>query len=195
MDKETNNGIQNSAILIPGVLVFKFLRDTRPNGTTEGMLIEYSDSLGQEQIIPREYGLRLDSFHIFTGTIKRDQTLSTILQEYEVSGKNIHALAEASEGVFDLRKLRHGKPYKVFCSRDSLEEALYLVYEHTPVDYVFFSLADSTYVLRQEKEVTVRMREASGFITSSLWNTMLDHELDPMLAFELSEIYASLHRS
>jgi murein DD-endopeptidase MepM/ murein hydrolase activator NlpD len=44
--------------------------------------------------------------------------------------------------------------------------------------------------MRHEKEITVRIRQTSGVIESSLWNSMLDNDLDPMLAFELSEIYA-----
>jgi murein DD-endopeptidase MepM/ murein hydrolase activator NlpD len=45
-------------------------------------------------------------------------------------------------------------------------------------------------VIHRKKVVSIRKRQASGVIASSLWNTMLDNNLDPMLAFELSEIYA-----
>jgi murein DD-endopeptidase MepM/ murein hydrolase activator NlpD len=96
----------------------------------------------------------------------------------------------ASSGVFDLRKIRMGNPYKVFCTTDTMHRVMHFIYEHTPVDYVMFSLDDSILVSRQEKQVRVQTKEASGVISSSLWNTMLDNELDPMLAFELSEIYA-----
>jgi murein DD-endopeptidase MepM/ murein hydrolase activator NlpD len=158
--------------------------------TPEGILIEYADSMRQDEIIIREYGLRVDSFNILSGTVKRDQTLSTILLDYGVSNRTIHDLADSARGIFDVRKIRQGKPYKLFSARDSSDRPLFLVYEHTPVDYVMFSLGDSIFVKRQEKEIRLVEREISGVISSSLWNAMIDQELDPMLAFELSEIYA-----
>jgi len=154
------------------------------------ILIEYNDSLIKEVFIVREYGLAIDSFHIIRGRIRRDQTLGTLLYNNGVSHDTIHKLAMASTDIFDLRKIRMGNPYKIFCSKDSNHNVLHFVYEHTHVDYVMFSLEDSIMVHRQEKEVIEKEREVSGVITSSLWNSMLDNDIDPMLAFELSEIYA-----
>jgi murein DD-endopeptidase MepM/ murein hydrolase activator NlpD len=154
------------------------------------ILIEYVDSTQTPQIIPREYGLPIDSFFIIAGKVGRNQTLGTLLYHHGVSHDTIHKLAMASTGVFDLRKIRMGNPYKIFCSKDTTHRLMHLVYEHTPVDYVMFSLADSIHVTRQEKEIILKDREATGVIKTSLWNAMLDNGLDPMLAFELSEIYA-----
>ena len=177
-------------LLLAGILTVIVIRIRDKEEVSGPMLIEYADSMRQNEFVFREYGLRVDSFIIISGTIKRDQTLSSILNGYGVSNQTIHDLAEASKGVFDLRKMRQGKPYKVFFAKDSSDLAMYLVYEHTTVDYILFSLSDSTYVIRQEKEISLKEREASGIITSSLWNTMVDNDLDPILAFELSEIFA-----
>jgi len=154
------------------------------------VIIEYKDSLDNQKVVVREYGLAVDSFQIITGKVGRNQTLSTILNSYGVSHDTIYLLTLASDGVFDLRKIRMGNPYKVFCSQDTSHRVLHFIYEHTPVDYIMFSLEDSIRVTRQEKEVSLKSREVSGVISSSLWNTMLDNGIDPMLAFELSEIYA-----
>jgi murein DD-endopeptidase MepM/ murein hydrolase activator NlpD len=177
-------------LIFGGLITIGFLFLTRHPETPGEILIEYNDSLDDNRIIIREYGLAVDSFHIFSGRVGRNQTLSLLLNGYGVSHDTIYKLTLASEGTFDLRKIRRGNPYKVFCSKDSLHRVMHFVYEHTPVDYIMFSLVDSIRVCRQEKEVRLNPREASGIITSSLWNTMLDSDLDPMLAFELSEIYA-----
>ncbi len=157
---------------------------------SEFIVIEYNDSLNTQKLVIREYGLAIDSFHIIRGKIDRNQTLGNLLNSYGISHDTIHKLDMASTGVFDLRKIRMGNSYKFFCTKDTNQRVLHFVYEHTPVDYVMFSLKDSICVSRQEKEVTLHTREASGTIRSSLWNTMIDNDLDPMLAFELSEIYA-----
>ncbi len=177
-------------LIVGGFITTVIMFLTRHPENPGGILVEYNDSLDNQRIIIREYGLAVDSFYIITGKVKRNQTLSTILNGYGVSHDTIHELALASIDVFDLRKFRMGKPYKVFCSKDTTHKVRYFIYEHTPVDYVMFGLEDSIQVRRQEKEVNLIPREASGVITSSLWNTMVDNGLDPMLAFELSEIYA-----
>lgn len=177
-------------LIFGGLITIGFLFLTRHPETPGEILIEYNDSLDDKRIVIREYGLAVDSFHIVSGRVGRNQTLSLLLNGYGVSHDTIYKLTLASEGTFDLRKIRRGNPYKVFCSKDSLHRVMHFVYEHTPVDYIMFSLEDSIRVRKQEKEVILNPREASGIITSSLWNTMLDSDLDPMLAFELSEIYA-----
>ena len=154
------------------------------------ILVEYPDSLKPPPVVIREYGLPVDSFTIHTGIIQRNQNLSDLLMHYGVSRKMIHEIATVHRDVFDLRKIRYGKPYKVFCTRDTSETVQYFVYEHTPVEYVMVGLKDSIYVSRSEKEVTVKESVAGGSIYSSLWMTMKENDLDPMIAIELSEIYA-----
>jgi len=169
------------------VLIF-FFKD-RYSGQ-EGILIEYYDTVQNIPVVIREYGLPIDSFVIHSGRIRKDQNLSSLLQNHGVSLRTINEMVNASEGIFNLRKVRYGNPYKFFCSRDSSEKVLYFVYEHTPVEFFMIDLADSARVLRQEKELQVVTREVSGEIHSSLWMSMLESKLDQMLAIELSEIYA-----
>jgi murein DD-endopeptidase MepM/ murein hydrolase activator NlpD len=177
-------------LIIGGIITLSVILLSRHPVYQGEILVEYTDTLENQQIVIREYGLAVDSFYIITGKVGRNQTLSTILGSYGVSNDTIYKLTLASDGVFNLRKIRMGNPYKVFCSKDTTHRMLHFIYEHTPIDYVMFSLEDSIRVTRQEKPVRLQSREVSGMITSSLWNTMLDNGIDPMLAFELSEIYA-----
>ena len=57
-------------------------------------------------------------------------------------------------------------------------------------DYVVFDLRDNINVYREAKEVDIRMRVASGEITSSLWNAIIENKMSPALVMELSNIYA-----
>ena len=66
-------------ILIASILTVIILSIRKDKKVPEGILIEYADSMDQHKVVIREYGLRVDSFHIVSGSIKRDQTLSTIL--------------------------------------------------------------------------------------------------------------------
>jgi len=175
------------ALALVVILIFIF-KD--PFSRQDEILIKYSDTLQDIPVIIREYGLAIDSFIIHSGHIRKDQNLSSLLQNYAVSPWKINEIIIASEGIFDLRKVRSGNPYKFFCTKDSSEDVLYFVYEHTPVEYYMFDLTDSVKVLKQEKEWQNVNKESAGLIHSSLWTCMVENKLDPMLAVELSEIFA-----
>lgn len=153
-------------------------------------LIDYSDSTQIEDISLKLYGLPIDSFEIIEQKVKPGQSLSALLNPFGISLKTIDNIAKASDSIFDLRKIRTGHKYTVFCSKDSNKIAKYLVYEHNAVEYILFDLSDSINILKQEKEIKIQTKTASGTITSSLWNTMIDNKINPILSGELSEIYA-----
>lgn len=137
-----------------------------------------------------KYGLPADSFIIKTGNVKRNQHLSTILNNFGVSMATIDRIARQSKPVFDVRKIRSGNHYSIFQTPDSLGKARFFVYENSPTDYYVFELFDSLRIYHGQKEIQTQLRTAQGVIESSLWNTMKDNNLDPMLALRLNNIYA-----
>lgn len=141
--------------------------------------------------VPRyEFGIAVDSLIIVKDQIKSGDNLSSILLKYKIGQQAVEKLVRKSEGIFDVRKIKAGNKYTVLCSNDSLRKAVYLIYEQSPTRYVVFETGDSLHIHTGEKEVTVRVRAASGKITSSLWNAVIDAGASPNLAVELSEIYA-----
>jgi len=148
------------------------------------------DTIKSTPVMKIEYGIQVDSFDIVRAKIKRNQTLSKILNSYNISQTIINELVIKSEGIFNLRKIKYGNKYCVFMSADSLRRAFYLIYEDTPIEYIVFKLTDSIYVRREKKTIDYIERKAELSIQNSLWNTMIDNNMSPLLAIELSEIYA-----
>ncbi|NJK85710.1 MAG: hypothetical protein HC906_06845 [Bacteroidales bacterium] len=74
--------------------------------------------------------------------------------------------------------------------KDSLFTLNYFVYEHSPIDYVLFDFTDSVKMFLKHKEVKMIEKIASGTIVTSLWNAMVNNKINPVVAVELSEIYA-----
>jgi murein DD-endopeptidase MepM/ murein hydrolase activator NlpD len=124
------------------------------------------------------------------GCVLPNQNLGEILTSFGISMAKIDQLAKCSEGIFDLKKIRSGQNYYFFKNRDTLKKSTYLVYEKNRIEYVVFNLTDSLSISTGKKEVITKQRTASGIILSNLWNTMNERNLDPMLALELSDIYA-----
>jgi len=68
--------------------------------------------------------------------------------------------------------------------------AQYFVYENSAIDYTVFELTDTLGIYQGQKEVETRLKTASGVVESSLWNAMVDNQLSPVLALNLSDIFA-----
>lgn len=137
------------------------------------------------------YGLKSDSFHLETGFVGRNENLSDILTERGISQPMIQQLAGSCSSVFNVRKMKTGDRFVAFYSQDSARILKYLAYENNSVDYCVFDFTrDTAKITAGKKEVIIKPMIASGVIKSSLWNTMKENKLSPMLAIELSEIYA-----
>jgi murein DD-endopeptidase MepM/ murein hydrolase activator NlpD len=122
--------------------------------------------------------------------VGRDQNLGKILQKYTLPERALTQLLLYADNVFDLRKIRHGNNYTAFLSRDTLYRLQYLVYEHSPVEYVVFDFTDSVKVSLRQKEVITRQRRVNGEIVTSLWDAITKNDINPLVALELSEMYA-----
>jgi murein DD-endopeptidase MepM/ murein hydrolase activator NlpD len=137
-----------------------------------------------------EFGIAVDSLYVIKDEVKPGDNLSTILLRYKINQQQVEQLVKKAEGIFDVRKIKAGNRYTVMCSSDSLRKALYFIYEQSPTRYVVFETGDSLHIHAGEKEVVVKVKSASGSITSSLWNAMMDAGASANLAVALSDIYA-----
>ncbi len=176
-------------VLIIASLIWLFFGEEKRPGEeniSEDLQIVYTPP-----VINYEYdSIMVDSFISESGLIKRNQPLSSLLSEYGISAKRIHELSQKSDGIFDLRRVRYGNPYKLFFSSDTLNELKYFVYEHSPLDYFAVNFGDSINLWMGKKKVDTIQSLFNGSIETSLWNLMIDKKTNPMLAVELSEIYA-----
>jgi murein DD-endopeptidase MepM/ murein hydrolase activator NlpD len=136
------------------------------------------------------YGIPSDSFDLVSGHIKPNGFLSEILLKHGISMNEIDQLVKNSKAVFDVRNIRSGNNYILFCERDSIARAKYLVYEHDPSTSYIFSFNDSLNITPFRKVTKSEIRYASGTIETSLWDAMIASGLHPSLVGKLSDIFA-----
>ena len=136
------------------------------------------------------YGIPSDSFSLLTGHIKRNGFLSQILLEHGITMEEIDKVIKNSVAVFDVRKIRSGNNYMLFCKKDSTARASYLVYEHDPTTCYVFSFNDSLNITPYRKEIKRVIKYASATIETSLWDAMLAGGMQPSLVSGLSDIFA-----
>lgn len=155
----------------------------------ETALLEQVDHIEAEECT-EEFGIDLSGFHVERGKIQPGQFVADILLPYNISYQQITQLAEKAKPIFSLRKLNSGKNYTLICTNDSVQHAQFLIYEISAVDYVVYDLRDSMRVYIESRPIELEERTASGIITSSLYQTLIDQDLSPALAMELADIYA-----
>ena len=139
-----------------------------------------------------KFGLPVDSFDLVESVVERGESFGNILLNYGVDYAVIHKIASDFKEIFDVRYIRSGRPYSIFCEPgDSAKVARYMVYQPSEVEYYVFDLsADSVNVEEGRKEVTVRVAETSGIINSSLYESLVENGASPQLVIELSTMYA-----
>jgi murein DD-endopeptidase MepM/ murein hydrolase activator NlpD len=173
-------------ILIAAAAVFYIFSLKNSDNTTASVLS--SDTLENEgkHVL---YGIEIDSLFTETQVIEQGMFLSTIFEKYNVLDK-LHGILKKADGIFDVRKIKDGQKYTVFFSKDTARTVNYIVYEKSKTDYVVFDLNDSLNVYTGAKDVDIRVKETGGIIKSNLWFAMEDAGVNPVLANDLSEIYA-----
>jgi murein DD-endopeptidase MepM/ murein hydrolase activator NlpD len=133
------------------------------------------------------YGIPVDSFFVVQGVIRRNELLGNILHDHGVSDREVYELSLLPRDEFDVRRVKAGNRYALFLDSVGVR---YLVYELDRVKYAVVHFDDSVHVESREKPVDVRRMEASGELVTSLWEDFKVANVNPMLALELSEIYA-----
>ncbi len=139
-----------------------------------------------------KYGIPVDSFTIVYDTVSQGNTLSDLLTPYQVNLATIDKIGKMSSDSFPIDRIRAGQPYAVFCDEDSVSGliARYMVYENNGIDYTVYDFSDSIFIVQNKKPVEYVEKEVCGVINSSLWVSLKNQGVNPLLALEMSDIYS-----
>ena len=136
------------------------------------------------------YGIHADLFYLVPGHVTPNGVLSEILLKHGVSMQEIDQVIKNSKLVFDVRNIRSGNNYILFCEKDSFARARYMVYEQDLSTCYVFSFNDSLNITPFRKKSESLIKYASCTIETSLWYAMKAEGLHPSLVGELSEIFS-----
>jgi len=136
------------------------------------------------------YGIDLNKFSVKTKKIKRGDSFGKILEDNGIDYPEVYEILQAIKGKLNIHKLNIGKSYSLFYSKDSFNKPEYFVYHPAPESFTRIHLRDSLYGELIEKPVRFIDMEASGVITSSLYETMQNSGINDELTYYLSDIYA-----
>jgi len=180
-----------SGIILFGLLFRACVNPTPPVETPVPVAVLEIDTVPESDL----YGIREDLYKVVEGKVRRNQTLADLLLPHGVSLQEIYHISLLPDSLIDERKIKPDMRY-FFYTPDSLAEpspaiARLFVYEKDDLSFVVISIgSDSIFARNGEKAVENRLQFATGTIETSLWESMMESEVNPMLAIELSEIFA-----
>lgn len=157
------------------------------------------DTLAVTQVVPELniYSIPVDSYVASYGKVRRNQFLADILFTYGLSNQDVYRISQLPDTLINERKIKPGNDYAFFTPSDSGQTGhqpmnpFYFVYEKDPLNYVVIGIGrDSVWASNGQKNIEQRVQYVSGNIKTSLWESMQEISANPMLAVELSEIFA-----
>jgi murein DD-endopeptidase MepM/ murein hydrolase activator NlpD len=168
--------------------LFAFVEYKRKDTIPEPAVSGATTPLKEDSLV--EYGLSHHHFKVVKSEFKKNESLGAILFNYHISYSQIDELAKKASKIFNFKNFSFGKPYTIFCSKDSVEKAQCFVYETSPTEYVFVDFRDGINVYKKEKESERCIETVSGVIEGSLFETLDKLKLSSSLAVKLADIYA-----
>ena len=137
------------------------------------------------------FGYKIDNYKLIQDTIKAGESFGAILDRHHVEYPRINQIATSVTEIFDVRRVRAGKPYTILASKDSTEKAQVFIYKHDKINATILDFQDSLITAaRFQKPIKVLEKEINGVIHSSLSVTMDSLGLNPNLTWTIADIYA-----
>ena len=178
--------IGSSIALVAAALALVFFKSD-PVTMTAAAALDEAQPEPIEQQVEFYYGIPVDSFEVVEGRVGRNQMLGNILNDHGVSNRSIYEISLIPRELFDVRKIKAGNRYALFIDTAGVR---YFVYEKDDINYAVVHLEDSIHVELRAKPVRKVTDALYGEITTSLWEAFQEQEKNPLLANELSDIYA-----
>ena len=136
-----------------------------------------------------KYGFTVDTSTIYEGIIQNNEFLADLLLPHHVDYVTIDKIAKQSKDIFSVTQLRADKPYMII-NNDTATMADYFIYEPSVYRYVIYDIKHPEKTKIVERPITVKQREASGVIESSLWNAMVSNGLSFDLTARMEDALA-----
>jgi murein DD-endopeptidase MepM/ murein hydrolase activator NlpD len=136
------------------------------------------------------FGTIPDTFITENGRIGRNELISGLLMSKGFTYPEIDLILAENSGSFDPKKVRSGNNYTFYWSSDTALRPAFLVYEHNNTLSHVFSLISDPGVADYTHETTREIKFVRGVVESSLWEAVTTAGENPVLAVDLSEIFA-----
>ena len=136
------------------------------------------------------FGINISGFKIRDLSVKKNESLYLMLQKLELDEQQIYRAIQKAKRVIDVRSFKPRQAYRAYLSKKN-NELEKMVWEPNDVEFVTFDWQqDSLQIYRASRAVTMKSRQVSGTINSSLYNALSGAESRDKLVYKMSDIFA-----
>ena len=139
--------------------------------------------------VEKEYGFVLNDFEVVKDTIESGDSFGYIMDQNGVDHGKVFEISNTVKDTFNPARITAGKKYMILKAKDSARTPQYFIYENDKINYTVVSIGDSIYAEKKKRPVTIKRKEVSGVIVSSLSEAMEAQGLSNLMVYELSNIY------
>jgi murein DD-endopeptidase MepM/ murein hydrolase activator NlpD len=138
-----------------------------------------------------KFGYNLNNYRVVNDTVRSGDSFGVLLEKHHLFYPQIHHIAEKTKAVFDVRRLRIGKPYSVLYAKDEVQKPLVFIYQLNKIEYIVVEFCDSIIAYSERKPIKIVEMETAGVIQNTLSETMEEQGLPTQLIYDMSDdIYA-----
>ncbi|TDN95152.1 murein DD-endopeptidase MepM/ murein hydrolase activator NlpD [Salegentibacter sp. 24] len=139
--------------------------------------------------VDKEFGFTLNKYEVVKDTIESGDSFGYLLDQHGVDRGKIYLISEKVRDTFNPAKITAGKKYMILKSKDSANTPQYFIYQNDKINYTVVGIGDSISATRKKRPVSIKKREISGVVSSSLSEAIVEQGLSNLLVYELSNIY------
>ena len=162
------------------------LGDTDKTETSDIKIVTVAD---EPEPAPTDmFGLPAAAYSVVERRVRNGETLSAMLSPYGIGHQQVHAISQASQGIFNLRRINSGRDVRFYINDDDRLD--YFVYQPNRRDFVVFDLRDEIDIYTGEREESSVMRRIEGRIDGSLYVSLLEQGGSPALVSRLAQVFA-----
>ena len=136
------------------------------------------------------YGLPVDGFQVDRGKVKRRETLSDILSDFEMDHASFFRMTMATRDKYDTRTLMAGTEYYTLTRVGNPKKPEYVILLPDERSYVVYHLGDAMDVEVVEFPVTLRGRRLRAEVKGSVFETVNEAGAPWELVSRLESIFA-----
>lgn len=159
------------------------------SGDESASLAEAASFIEEPVVTLDQFGLPEGVYEVDQRRIRNGESLSHLLSPHGISGAQINAIVQASNGVFNTRRIVSGRPVHFYVDAET-GNLDFMVYQQNNREYVVFALGDEPAVYLGEREQTTVLRRIEGEINNSLYVAILEAGGNPALVSGLSNVFA-----
>lgn len=173
-------------ILIVTVIFFGI--NMEPSDTPSDKVITIENLEEIKPVPPVDfYGFQKDLFTYEEARVQRNESLYLILRRHGLSPRQIYNIQQESRDKVNLNRMMPGQYYRIYYYED---EPVSFIWRQSATQYVSLGWQDDLVVENASVPIRKKMREATGVIHNSLYQSILSNGYSRYLGSELAEIFA-----